>query len=127
LGITSAAENDLEAIRPVLSQLLNRKIFADKAYADKEHNENLLKNANTNLFTPIKLVKGESLATRQFKKAADDLFLTAVSTIRQPIKSWFDWLIEKSDVQRASKVRNTKGLILHIFGAIPATLCFWVF
>ena len=127
LHITSAAENDLEAIRPTLDQLNNRQIFADKAYMDKQLNENLLKTANTQLLTPVKLVKGESTASRQFKKAADELFSKAVSTVRQPIESWFNWLIEKTDVQRASKVRNTKALILHVFGAIAAALLFWLF
>lgn len=127
LGITSAAENDLEAIRPVLTQLNNRWVFADKAYANKELHADLFKNSKTSIYTPVKLIKGESQTTRQFKKAADDLFSTAVSTVRQPMESWFNWLIDKTDVQRASKVRNTKGLILHIFGAIAAALCFWLF
>lgn len=127
LYITAAAENDLEAIRTTLDQLDNRQVFADKAYVDKQWNETLRKTANTQLLTPVKLVKGESTTTRQFKKAADDLFSTAVSTVRQPIESWFNWLIEKTDVQRASKVRNTKALILHVFGAIAAALLFWLF
>jgi hypothetical protein len=76
--------------------------------------------------TPIKLVKGETQRTRQFKKAADDLFSTAVSSVRQPIESFFNWLIEKTDIQNASKVRSTKGAILHTFGAIAAALTFWI-
>ena len=46
-------------------------------------------------------------------KAADDLFSTAVSKRRQPVESMFNWLIQK-----ASKVRSTKGLLIHAFGRL---------
>ena len=126
LGLTSAAENDLEAIRQILPNIANRAIFADKAYADKGLNE-ALKNIGSNIYTPVKLVKGETESTRQFKKAADNLLSTAVSTLRQPIEGWFNWLIEKTNIQKASKIRATKGLILHTFGAIASALFFWLF
>ena len=127
LGITSAAENDLEAIRAVLPKLVNRAIFADKAYIDKGLNADLFKELNTFIYTPVKLVKGETQTSRQFKKAADNLFSTAVSTLRQPIESLFNWLIEKTNIQKASKVRATQGLIIHVFGAIATALLFWLF
>lgn len=126
LGITSGAENDLEAVRNVLPGLFNRTIFADKAYLDKTLRENL-KQSDSELLTPIKLVKGDSIQVRQFNKAADGLFSTAVSTVRQPIESFFNWLIQKTNIQNASKVRNTKGLLIHTFGAIATALLFWLF
>ncbi|MHB1104890.1 MAG: hypothetical protein ACYCZ2_00890 [Lutibacter sp.] len=46
----------------------------------------------------------------------------AVSAIRQPIESFFNWINEKTQIQNASKVRSFKGLIVHIFGKLPA--CF---
>lgn len=127
MSITPASENDLRAIHPILPQLVNRAIFADKAYCDKELNEQLLKQVNTFIFTPVKLVKGETQTVRQFKKAADDLFSTAVSVVRQPIESLFNWFIQKTDIQRASKVRATQGLMNHIFGSIATALLFWIF
>jgi hypothetical protein len=127
LMATSAAENDLEAFRSLMPTPTNRSIFADKAYADLQQQNHLTQNANARMITPVKLVKGESQTTRQFKKAADQLFSTAVSSIRQPIEGFFNWLIEKTDIQNASKVRCTKGLILHTFGAIAAALTFWLF
>ena len=60
-------------------------------------------------------------------RGADELFSTAVSTVRQPIESLFNYLIDKTDIQNASKVRASKGLIAHIFGAIAASLLFWLF
>jgi Transposase DDE domain len=127
LGITPAADNDLEAVRHILPYLVDREIFADKAYAVKGLNDELFQQLNTTLLTPVKLVKGETESTRQFKKAADQAFSTAVSVVRQPIESFFNWLIEKSNIQRAAKVRATKGLIAHVFGAIATALLFWRF
>lgn len=126
LCLSSAAENDLEAVRHLLPQIAHRHIFADKAYADKGLNQTL-ETLDSHIYTPVKLVKGDTPNTRTFKKAADDLFSTAVSTIRQPIEGWFNWLIEKTNIQKASKVRATKGLLLHVFGAIAAALLFWIF
>jgi Transposase DDE domain len=127
MSITPASENDLMAIHPILPQLVNRALFADKAYCDKNLNDQLLEQVNTFIFTPVKLVKGETQAVRQFKKAADDLLSTAVSVVRQPIESLFNWFIQKTDIQRASKVRATQGLMNHIFGSIATALLFWIF
>ena len=127
LSITPASENDLTAIRPILPKLVDRAIFADKAYWDYPLNEQLLKDQNTYIYTPVKLVKGDSKALRHCKKAVDDLFSTAVSTLRQPIESLFNWINEKSHIQNASKVRATNGLLTHIFGGVANALLFWLF
>jgi hypothetical protein len=44
---------------------------------------------------PIKKIKGEG------------------QLIRQPIESLFNWIIDKTDIQNASKVRSSKGLLVH--------------
>ena len=79
------------------------------------------------MLTPIKGVKNQAIWEKQFNKAADDLFSTAVSRVRQPIESFFNWLIEKTDLQRASKVRSTNGLLVHVFGKIAAALIYLIF
>ena len=48
-----------------------------------------------------------------------------VSFVRQPIESFFNWLNEKTQIQKASKVRSSKGLLVHIFGRIAACLLFF--
>lgn len=126
LELTSASENDLTAMRQRLELLAGRMVFADKAYADKAVQQ-VMQEQKSEILTPIKLVKGECAQVRQFKKAADDLFSTAVSRIRQPIESFFNWLIEHYGLQNASKVRSYNGLIIHIFGKIAAALALWVF
>lgn len=75
----------------------------------------------------IKGVKGQSEMTSQWGKAANDLYSRAVSKVRQPIESLFNWSIERTDIQRASKVRATKGLLVHVFGKIAAAFIYLVF
>jgi hypothetical protein len=79
------------------------------------------------MLTPIKAVKRMAEVTKQRIKAADDLFSTAVSSVRQPIEAMFAWLIEKTDIQRASKIRSTKGLIVHAFGRLSAAFLNYAF
>ncbi|HUX55335.1 MAG TPA: hypothetical protein VMV77_00045 [Bacteroidales bacterium] len=79
------------------------------------------------MLTPVKAVKNQSESIVQRDKAANDLYSTDVSKIRQPNEALFNWLIEKTDIQRASKVRSTKGLIVHVFGRIAASYIFLIF
>ena len=74
------------------------------------------------LFTPVKAIKGESPEITKREKAARDLFSTAVSKVRQPIESLFNWLNEKTNIQRAMKVRSTSGLLVHTMGKIAIAL-----
>ena len=54
--------------------------------------------------------------------AADRLLSTAISRVRQPIESLFNWIEEKTHIQVASKVRSYEGLMVHVFGKIAAAL-----
>ena len=125
--LTKSSEHDLNAIREILPRLKGRAVIADKAYSKRDLNQILEKEHEVCIYTPVKLVKGDSEQTRQFKHAADKLFSTAVSRLRQPIESLFNWLIDKTDIQRASKVRSAKGLTVHVFGRIAAAISLWVF
>lgn len=60
VSITSASENDLTALRPILHKLEGKAIFADKAYADIPLNQELLTQQDTYIYTPVKLIKGQS-------------------------------------------------------------------
>lgn len=90
-------------------------LYADKAYADEnfklELNDRLIK-----LFTPIKKPQKLKLTAEQKQ------FNRAVSKIRQPIESFFKWLIDKTDIQRASSVRSTEGLMIHCLGKLTFAL-----
>lgn len=121
LQVGPASQHDLEAQRQILGNTKGVAVFADKAFCDTDL-KNFFADNNGELLTPIKYKKGQPLQDKQRHKAADDLFSTAVSKIRQPIESLFNWLIEHTDIQRAAKVRSTKGLIVHVFGRIAAAL-----
>lgn len=120
LRLTPASRHDLVAVKEDLKRLHGRQVYADKAYANQPFHQQLATRKQTIIMTPIKLKVGQSEWERAFNKAADQLFSRAVSAIRQPIESLFAWLIEKTDIQRASKVRSTKGLMVHIFGRFAA-------
>ena len=118
--ITPASENDLNVFREYWHDVEGRIIYGDKIYKDADWFTTLAKEKNSIMLTPVKAVKGIAERIKQMNKAADDLWSKAVSTVRQPIESLFNWLIEKVDLQRASKVRSTKGLIVHVYGKLAA-------
>jgi len=79
------------------------------------------------MLSPVKAVKEKPESLYQCEKSAEELYYRAVPVIRQPIESLFNWLIEKTDIQRASKVRSTKGLLVHVFGKIAAAFLCCIF
>lgn len=115
--ITGAHESDLTAARPVFECQLNTKIYADKIYGDADLNKNMIAKQNAIIITPIKKAKGHV-----FQDAANDLFSTAVSRVRQPIESFFNWIIEKTQIQNANRVRSERGLLVHVWGKYAVAL-----
>ena len=118
--ITEASENDLNVLRQQWSEVSGRTFYGDKIYKDKELHAYMEQQHASLVLTPIKAVKNMGNAERQPNRAADDLFSRAVSRLRQPVESFFNWLIEKTDIQRAAKVRSTNGLLVHVFARIAA-------
>lgn len=54
------------------------------------------------------------------------MYSRAVSNVRQPIELLFNSIIEKTGIQRASRVHSTKGLFVHFFGRIAAAFIFLI-
>lgn len=127
LLVTPASENDLNVFKQAWSNLENRTFYGDKIYHNEDFFSQMTANQNSIMLTPVKGVKNQTENRKHFDKAANDLFSTAVSRMRQPIESLFNWIIEKTDFQRASKVRSTKGLIVHVFGKIAAAFIYLIF
>jgi hypothetical protein len=115
--ITGAEDNDLTAARPWLDQLSNCTMYADKIYGDQPMNTMLQTKQNATVITPVK-----KKVKQQFTDAAADLFSTAVSRVRQPIESLFNWIIEKTNIQAAQRVRSEKGLLVHVWGKFATAL-----
>lgn len=125
--ITPASENDLNVFKNAWDNIEDRTFYGDKIYHDHDFFDRLSAIQNSIMLTPVKGIKGQSEWEKQHDRAANDLFSKAVSKVRQPIEGFFYWLIEKTDFQRASKVRSTKGLLVHVFGKLAAALIYLIF
>lgn len=116
IGMTTASEHDLSAFRQITPVLHDCTIYADKAYIDSLEKE-ILNQQNAQIYTPVKKKQGQpNLSFFQ------QLQSTAISRIRQPIESLFNWIQEKTNIQVASKVRSSNGLMVHVFGRMTAAL-----
>lgn len=114
---TSAEANDLSAAKDVIERIHDRKIFGDKIYFVEEYNRQLQINNNSCIVSPIKKTKGQKL-----QDAADDLYSAAVSGVRQPVESFFNWINELTQIQNATKVRSSAGLLVHVWGKLATAL-----
>jgi hypothetical protein len=115
--LTAASVHDLSALRQQLPALQGGSLVADKAYADGGLRDQLAAEQEVSLHTPIKKAKGV-----RGLDAADKLYSTYVSRMRQPIESLFRWLIGQVDLQNGSRIRSEKGAILHCMGRLAAAL-----
>jgi hypothetical protein len=127
LLVTPASENDLTVFKNAWEGIEDRTFYGDKIYHNVDYFNNLTSSKNSIMLTPIKGVKNQSEWEKNFDRAYNELFSKAVSTIRQPIEAFFNWLIEKTDFQRASKTRSTAGLLVHVFGKISAAFISLIF
>ena len=128
ISFTSADINDLTAFKQSCGDIIcNRIIYGDKIYFDPNYFSEKEQINNYCMLIPAKLVKGESEFIRNMDKAYNDLYSKSVSAIRQPVESFFNWLIQKTSIQIASKVRSIKGLLLHLFGKLAAAFISCIF
>jgi hypothetical protein len=125
--VTQASENDLNVFKQNWAQIEGRTFWGDKIYHDVPYFDELAKTKKSIMYIPVKGIKGVPDVINQRDRAANDLYSRAVSKIRQPIESLFNWLIQKTEIQRASKVRSTQGLIVHVFGRIAAAFIYLIF
>ncbi|NBI84534.1 hypothetical protein D3Z48_21305, partial [Clostridiaceae bacterium] len=95
--------------------LSSGELYADKAYIDSEWADTLRDKSAILMLTPRKKRKSDPIHS-------GDAFSTFVSSVRQPIKCFFNWLNRLTNLQTASTVRSLTGLLLHIFGRIAAAL-----
>ena len=124
---TPASVNDLSLYKEAWGEIKNRTFFGDKIYNDQDFFQKMNSTYNSEMLTPVKAVKGMPDVLKNFDRAKNDLYSRAVSRIRQPIEALFNWLIEKADIQKASKVRSIKGLTLHAYGRLAAAFISLIF
>lgn len=112
--------HDLRSVREQDVYLPNSSLIGDKAYLDPTFQARL-EAQQTTLYAPKKKPKGKELS------ATGKYYNRLVSRLRQPIESLFNWLIDKTDIQRAGTVRSTEGLMIHCFGKLTFAFYLLVF
>jgi len=117
---SKASEHDLNIAKEMLENAHNIRVVCDMAFIDEEWQDLMLIENNVEIITPIKRKKGQKQLPFW-----DRLYSAAISSVKQPIESLNNWLIEKTNIQNASKVRSSAGLSSFIFSRIAcALLCF---
>lgn len=111
LHVGRASQHDLTVLRELDPDLGAGYLFGDKAYAD-EGMKRALAARGTHLVTPHKRRRNEPVT------AAPALWSRFASSVRQPLESLFGWLIQRTDIQNASRVRSTEGLLVHCYGKL---------
>lgn len=118
LKITSATEADLRVLQDFAGKIIGN-VFADKAYKD-EKTEQEFKTQEVIICTPDKKKKN----TEVYEVGKSGLWSRFVSSIRQPIESLFNWINEKTQIQNGSKIRSSKGLVVHCYGKLAMAFFF---
>jgi hypothetical protein len=109
--LSRASQHDLATLRELNPDLGASVLFGDKAYADEE-TKRVFAERGTCLVTPYKRKRNEP------ETAAPALWSRFISSVRQPLESLFSWLIQRTELQNASRVRSTKGLLVHCYGKL---------
>ena len=113
MSISKASEHDRPVAGELLEDIHNIRLFADMALVNKEWQARMLVENNVEILTPVKRSKGQERPC-----SADKLLSRAISGVKQSIESFNNWIIEKTNIQRASKVRSTTGLLVFVFARI---------
>lgn len=111
LHLSRASQHDLATLRELNPTLGECYLFGDKAYADEE-TRTVFAGRGTHLVTPYKRKRNEPQTN------APALWSRFVSSVGQPLESFFGWLIQRTSIQNASRVRSTKGLLVHCYGKL---------
>ena len=109
--MTAASCHDLTALHQMNLELGECALFADKAYACQATKAEF-ERVGTVLATPTKKQKHQVL------EQTDSLWSKFVSAMRQPVESLFSWVVDKTGIQNAAKVRSTNGLFVHCYGKL---------
>jgi hypothetical protein len=117
--LCGASHHDSKAFINQQPGLPSTELFGDLAYPTPEIISHL-REQQTRLIAPKKKPKGKELTT------GEKYYNRLVRRIRQPIESLFNWIQEKTGMQRASKVRSTDALLIHCWGKL-AVAFFLVF
>jgi IS5 family transposase len=112
IHLSRASQHDLATLREVSPSLpAGCGVFADKAYFHRD-TEKDCKQRGWFLVAAYKRHRHET------EKDVPTLYNRFVSATRQPLESLFNWLIQTTDLQNASRVRSSQGLKVHCYGKL---------
>ena len=114
--VSRASDHDLPIARRIMQACCPFRcgtLYADKAYIDEDWEIVLNRDYSVRIITPRKQRKNDFLR-------GGDAFSSFVSALRQQIECFFNWLNAHTNIQSASRVRSSSGLLVHIFGRIAA-------
>ena len=77
----------------------------------------MLSENNVEILTPVKRKKGQKRLSFW-----DAVYSSAISSVKQEIESFNNWIIEKTNIQRPTKVRSSAGLFAFLFARIACAL-----
>jgi hypothetical protein len=118
--LCAASHHDSKAFVQQQPEIAETSLFGDLAYPTPEIISHL-KEQHTRLIAPQKKPKGKELSE------AENYYNRLVRSLRQPIESLFNWMQEKTGIQRASKVRSTDALMIHCWGKLAVAFFLLVF
>jgi len=118
--LSSASAHDYQVFKnELLHQVKGSKCYLDSAYFDEKNKVFYEQEYDVTICAIAKRKRGQKALFADQK-----ILNTAFSTLRQPIESYFNWLIELTGIQNASKTRATKGVLSHVYGKIAAASVF---
>jgi hypothetical protein len=120
LWLCAASHHDSKAFIEQQPEIAETSLFGDLAYPTPEIIAHL-KEQQTRLIAPQKKPKGKDLTLDE------KYYNRLVRRIRQPVESLFNWIQEKTGIQRASKVRSTDALMIHCWGKLAVAFFLLVF
>jgi IS5 family transposase len=112
IHLSQASQHDLATLRELSPQMpASSGLFADKAYH--------------HVATQAEFKERGSFLVASYKRHCNEpernvptLYNRFVSAMRQPLESLFNWLIQKTELQNASRVRSSQGLKVHCYGKL---------
>jgi hypothetical protein len=118
--LCSASHHDSQAFIQQRPELPPTELFGDLAYPTPQIISHL-RGQQARLIAPRKKPKGKELAEEE------KYYNRLVRRIRQPVESLFNWMEEKTGMQRASKVRSADALMIHCWGKLAVAFFLLVF
>jgi hypothetical protein len=118
--LCAASDHDSQAFIQQQPALPSTELFGDLAYPTPEIISHLSRQ-QTRLMAPQKKPKGKDLTLDE------KYYNRLVRRIRQPVESLFNWIQEKTQIQRARKVRSTEALMIHCWGKLAVAFFLLVF